>query len=170
MDARWDHVTTTPQLGRYEIDTGNSWVTFMTRRVLGLVPARGSLAIRTGTIDIAEPLTDSSLTVEFDSASLRTGSARWDRAMRSARYLDADRHPVMTFVSQRVERRAVHGMFTVGGVSRPVSVLIEDTDVTVGVFTAHAAATLDRTEFGLSGRGIGARRLDVLLQLTCVHV
>ena len=51
-------ITQTPQLGRYEIDASQSRVTFRTRQMFGLGPVRGTFAIRSGTADIAEPLTD----------------------------------------------------------------------------------------------------------------
>ncbi|MFI1018965.1 YceI family protein [Streptomyces sp. NPDC020965] len=164
-------MTATPQLGRYEIDTDSSTIAFTTRHFFGLLAAHGEFAIRTGTIDIAEPLTDSSLSVEIETASLRTGNTRRDRAVRSARFLDADRYPLIAFASEQVDRRAVHGTLTVCGVARPASLLIEESAVAAGMFTIHASTSVDRTEFGVtaSPRLVG-RRLDISLHLTCVHL
>ena len=61
-----------PLPGRYEIDTSCSAVTFRTRHLFGLAPVRGSFRIRAGTIDVAEPLADSSVHVQIDPASFRT--------------------------------------------------------------------------------------------------
>ena len=63
-----------PRPGRYEIDTSCSAVTFRTRHLFGLAPVRGSFTIRAGTIDVAEPLADSSIHVHVDPASFRTGN------------------------------------------------------------------------------------------------
>ena len=71
-----------PEPGRYDIDTTFSAVTFRTRRLFGLAPVRGSFAIRTGTITITEPLTDSSIHAEIDPASFRT-----DNGQRAATFV-----------------------------------------------------------------------------------
>ena len=75
----------TPRPGRYEIDTSCSAVTFRTRHLFGLAPVRGSFTIRAGTIDVAEPLADSSVHVHIDPASFRTGNGQRDSAVRSER-------------------------------------------------------------------------------------
>ena len=77
-----------PEPGRYEIDTTCSAVTFRTRHLFGLAPVRGSFAIRTGTITITEPLTDSSIHAEIDPASFRTDNGQRDGNVRTLpRYL-----------------------------------------------------------------------------------
>lgn len=101
--------STRPQLGRCEIDTSGSTVRFRTRHLFGLAPVRGEFAIRTGIVDVAEPLAASRICVEIDAASFRTGNPQRDRNVRSGRFLDAGRHPVMTFVSECIEATAVTG-------------------------------------------------------------
>lgn len=173
MNAHTEHRTAAgaaPQLGRYEIDTGNSAVTFRTRHLFGLLPVRGTFAIRTGTVDVAEPLTDSQVRVEIGTASFCTGHARRDEDVRSARFLDAARHPVMTFVSDRVDDTTVAGTLTVRDVARPVSLSIGHAEVSPGAFSLRATTRIDRTAFGVTAaRGMAGRYLDVSLELTCVH-
>jgi polyisoprenoid-binding protein YceI len=94
-----------PQPGRYEIDTSRSAVTFRTRHMFGLAPVRGSFAIRTGTIDVAEPLTDPRIHAETETASFRTGNEQRDSNVRSARLLDAGGYPVMTAFTARATTR-----------------------------------------------------------------
>jgi polyisoprenoid-binding protein YceI len=89
-----------PEPGRYDIDTTCSAVTFRTRHLFGLAPAGGRFAIRTGTINITEPLADPSIHAEIDPASFRTDNGQRDSNVRSARLLDADRYPVITFRSE----------------------------------------------------------------------
>lgn len=166
-----DHVTATPQLGRYDIDTRGSISTFRTRHLFGLMPVRGTFTIRTGTIDVAEPLTDSSIRVEIETASFYTGDERRDGNVRSARFLDAARHPIMTFVSERVDGNAVSGTLTVRDVARPVSLSIERSAVSPEAFTARATARVDRTEFGVTAsRGLAGRYLDLSMEVTCLHL
>lgn len=170
MATQRDQITTTPQLGRYEIDTDRSTVAFSTRHMFGLLPVHGTFAVRSGTVDVVEPLAESSVRVEIDTASFHTGNGHRDRDVRSRRFLDADRHPVMTFISERVDETTVTGVLTACGVARTVTLSIERFDVTAGAFTARATTRVDRTEFAVTGsRGMTGRYLDVSLEVVCVR-
>jgi len=191
MQTRQDHAVTTPRLGRYQIDTGGSAVTFRTRHLFGLAPVRGTLAIRAGTIDVAEPLADSSVYAEIEAASFRTGNGQRDGAVRSARFLDASRHPLMTFRSEGIDHSVlclalggttplqppaaeqaprINGALTVRGVTRPVSLAVELGDVSPRSFTARATTRVDRTEFGVTAaRGLAGRYLELSLEVRCVR-
>lgn len=170
METRQDHPVTTPHLGRYEIDPGGSAVTFRTRHLFGLAPVRGTFAIRAGTIDVAEPLADSAVYAEIDAASFRTGNLARDASVQSGRFLDAARHPVMTFRSERIDDAELTGTLTVRGVTRPVSLAVETADVSPRSFTARARTRIDRTEFGVTAsRGLAGRYLDLSLEVRCVR-
>jgi polyisoprenoid-binding protein YceI len=172
MTMNQDHATstTTPQLGRYEIDTGRSTVTFRTRHLLGLAPVRGRLAIRGGTVDIAEPLAASAVHAEIDATSFHTRSPQRDASVRSARLLDAARYPVITFVSDRVDDTELAGLLTVRGVTRPITLSTEPLAVSPRSFTVRATTRLDRTEFGVTAYpGLAGRHLDMSLEVQCVR-
>jgi polyisoprenoid-binding protein YceI len=191
METRQVHPATTPQLGRYEIDTAGSTVTFRTRHLFGLAPVRGTFAIRTGRIDIAEPFADSSICAEIEAASFRTRNGQRDHAVRSARFLDAVRNPLITFRSEGIDHSVlllalgratplqppaasqaprVSGALTVRGVTRPVSLAVELADVSPRSFTARATTRVDRTEFGVTAsRGLAGRFLDLSLEVRCVR-
>jgi polyisoprenoid-binding protein YceI len=159
-----------PEPGRYEIDTSCSAVTFRTRHLFGLAPVRGSFAIRAGTVNITEPLTDSSIHAEIDPASFRTDNEQRDSNVRSPRLLDADRYPVITFRSEAMDGLALAGELTVRNVTMPVSLSIEQSDVTARSFNAHASARIDRNEFGVTAyRGLAARYLDISVEVRCVR-
>jgi polyisoprenoid-binding protein YceI len=161
---------TTPQLGRYEIDTGGSAVTFRTRHLFGLVPVRGTFAIRTAAIDIAEPLSRSSIRVEIEATSFQSGNEQRDASVRSGRFLDAGRYPVLTFTSGELDRAVINGMLTVRDVTRPVSLAIEETAASPRSFTARATTRIDRTDFGLvAARGLAGRYLDLSMEVRCVR-
>ncbi len=162
--------TTTAGLGRYAIDPDASTVSFRCRAVFGLVPVRGTFTISNGTVDVAEPLADSGVRAEIETASFHTGNARRDAHVRSADYLDAARHPLMAFVSDQVGTSAVTGTLTVHGVSRPVRLAVEQADATAGSLAVRATTRLDRTEFGITtARGMTGRWLDVTLDIRCVR-
>lgn len=159
-----------PQLGRYEIDAGASSVTFQTRHMFGLGGVTGTFAIRSGMVDITEPLSDSSLRVEVDAASIASGNPQRDANVRSARLLDAEHHPVITFICSGVEGPALTGTLTVRGVSRPITLAVESCAVSQGSFIAHASTRVDRTEFGVTGyRGLAARYLQMAVDVRCVR-
>lgn len=156
--------------GRYEIDAGTSAVTFTTRHVFGLLPVRGSFAISAGTVELADPLADSHVHAEIDVASFETGNHRRDGVVRSESYLDADRYPVMTFDSERVDESAITGTLTVCGVTRPVALAVEHAAASARGFTVRAVTRIDRTEFGVTAApGMTGRRLDVELEVECVR-
>ena len=159
-----------PRPGRYEIDTSCSAVTFRTWHLFGLAPVRGSFAIRAGTIDVAEPLAGSSVYVQIDPASFRTGNGQRDSNVRSARLLDVGRYPVITFISEGIDGLALTGALTVHNVTMPVSLSIEQSAVTPRSFNAHASTRIDRTEFGVAAyRGVAGRYLDMTVEVRCVR-
>ncbi len=170
MDATPEPTTAAPLLGRYEIDPTRSAVTFRTRHLFGLAPVHGTFAIRSGTVDVAEPLADSDIRVEIATSSFHTGNRQRDDVVRSSRFLDADRHPAITFVGGRVDASTLRGTLTVGGVARPVSLAIEHSSVSPRAFTVRATTRIDRTDFGVTAsRGLAGRRLDVTVEATCVR-
>jgi polyisoprenoid-binding protein YceI len=160
----------TPQLGRYRIDPGGSAVRFRTRHLFGLAPVRGRFAIRAGTVDVAEPLTGSRVYAEIESGSFHTRNPVRDANVRSAGFLAADEHPVLAFSSTGLAGQVLAGTLTVHGVTRPVSVLAEVTDVSPLVFSARATVRIDRYDFGVTAsRGLAGRYLDVTLEVRCVR-
>jgi polyisoprenoid-binding protein YceI len=160
----------TPQPGRYEIDTSCSAVTFRTRHLFGLAPVRGTFAIRAVTVNIAEPVTDSVIRAEIEAATFRTGSPQRDDTVRSARLLDTDQYPVMTFVSERIDGQAVTGTLTVRGLTRPVTLAVEQAAVTPRSFSARATTRIDRTRFGVTAyRGLAGRYLEMTVEVRCVR-
>ena len=162
--------TAPPHLGRYEIDTARSTVTFRTRHLFGLAPVRGRFAIRGGTVDIAEPLAASAVRAEIDAASFRTRNPQRNASVRSARLLDVARHPVITFTSEGVDGQELTGALTVRGVTRPVTLSVEPPAVSAGSFTVRATTRIDRTEFGVTAyRGLAGRYLDLTVEVQCVR-
>ncbi|WP_328536142.1 YceI family protein [Streptomyces sp. NBC_00344] len=170
MEPKPDNPPAAPRLGRYAIDTASSTVTFGTRHVFGLLPVNGTFEIRSGTVDVAEPLGASVIRVEIAASSFRTGNPMRDDAVRSARFLDADRHPLITFAADGVDGACVTGTLTAHGVAQPVRLSVEQQSATPRGFTARATARIDRTLFGVTAsRGMAGRHLDVSIEVECVR-
>ena len=166
-----------PKVGRYGIDNRGSTIAFRSRHLFGVAPVRGTMAIRQGVVEVADPITDSSVQVEIDTTSFDTGSRHRDGDVRSARFLDAARYPSMTFTSERLDRSegrwTLAGTLTVRDVARPVSLTVEQSTVQHGTpnsFVVCATTRIDRTDFGLTAyRGMAGRHLDVSLRILGVR-
>ncbi|HET9966960.1 MAG TPA: YceI family protein [Streptosporangiaceae bacterium] len=158
-----------PPLGHYEINASQSQVTFRTRHMFGLGPVRGTFAIRSGSVDIAEPLADSAIHAEIDAASFRTGNDQRDQSVLSTRFLDAARFGVISFQGQP-DGKTIRGTLTVRDVARPVSLSIGRLTVDRQSFTATATVRVDRTEFGLTAMpGLAGRYLDLMVEVRCTR-
>jgi polyisoprenoid-binding protein YceI len=170
MQTQAKHSAATPRIGRYEIDPGQSAVRFRTRHLFGLAPVRGRFAIRSGTVGVAEPLGGSVIRADIDVASFRTRNRLRDRAVRSSRFLDAARHPVVTFSAERFSGPTIAGTLTVCGVTKPVTLATGEISVSPDAFTARATTRIDRTEFGVTAsRGLAGRYLDLTIEVQCVR-
>ena len=165
-------ITQAPRLGRYEIDVSQSGVKFRTRHMFGLGPVRGTFAIQSGSANIAEPLADSAVHAEIDTASFGTGNGQRDRNVLSARFLNADRFPVIAFRDGLIsaDGRTVRGTLTVREVSRPIILSIGQMTIAEQSFTASATVRVDRTEFGVTAMpGLAGRYLDLTVEVRCVR-
>jgi polyisoprenoid-binding protein YceI len=164
-----------PAIGAYRIDPARSTVAFRTRHLLGLAPVKGGLSIRRGMVEVTDPAGESRVQVEIDAASFHTGNRHRDGEVRSARFLDAGRHPSMTFAARRLERgpggATLVGTLTVKDVERPLRLAVERCarDRDGRGFVASASARIDRTEFGITAsRGLAGRWLDVSIEVVGV--
>jgi polyisoprenoid-binding protein YceI len=168
--------------GRYRIDAGRSAVTFTTRHLFGLARVRGTLALRDGTVDVADPVGGSTVRARVAASTFRTGNPVRDAAVLSARLLDAEAYPALTFTSADVVcdpgapagPGLLRGELEVRGVPRPVEVRV--TGLIAGGasepgetgITLHASArfSVDRYDFGITAyRGLAARWLTIDLSI-----
>jgi polyisoprenoid-binding protein YceI len=166
-------IATTPHPGHYDIDPSQSQVTFTTRHLFGLGRVKGSFAIRGGTADITDPVAESAIYAEIETASFRTNSSQRDRTVLSARFLDPARYPVMTFQSDQIEAGAqvLTGTLTVHGTARPVTLAVTHCEISGRAFAVRATTRIDRTEFGITAsRGLAARNLDLTVEVQCTRV
>ena len=165
-----DRWPATPQPGQYEIDVDGSTVRFSTRHLFGLAPVRGSFAIRSGSVTIDEQSAACRIYAELEAASFGTGNGQRDASVRSARFLAAGAHPVITFAADAVAGDVITGTLAVRGKSDQVSLTVTSVVGTPQSVTARAATRIDRTVFGVTAApGLAARYLDVTVEVRCVR-
>ena len=113
----------------WQIDPAHTTIEFAVKHMM-FTTVRGRFKTFTGTIRVDERNPDNSgLEVNIDTASIDTGVADRDAHLRSADFLDVEKHPKMTFRSTRIEgaykkegdRFTVHGELEIRGMSRPVT-------------------------------------------------
>ncbi|RCV47995.1 YceI family protein [Marinitenerispora sediminis] len=116
-----------PAPGTWYLDPLHSSLIFVAR-YLRFGRVQGTFGDARGVAMVTEDPTDSKVDVTIRAASLNTGVAARDNHLRSADFLDVERHPQLRFVSTGIEpaRRGpgaflLHGELTLHGTTRPVT-------------------------------------------------
>ena len=162
-EGRWAWLS---PLGAHPIRlTPDNVTVAMSVRWLGGMVVRGVFADVRGMIHIpADDDDTAAVTVEISAESVRTGVSLRDRHLRGPLFLDAARHPTITFRGGDVMRLPTHvavpGSLTIRGVTRT-----EELRCPLDGFAPGAALvadlTLSRRAYGV-GVPRGIRRLDPL--------
>ncbi|MDX3097613.1 YceI family protein [Streptomyces sp. ME01-24h] len=148
-----------PPPGPWTIDPAHSEVGAVAQH-LGLSSVHGRFTAFAGRIDVAQQPLASCVEAVIDAASIDTGNGTRDEHLRSADFLDVDRHPTVTYRSGSLDpvagdRWTVHGELTMRGVTRPVDLdlayLGTGPDPWGGVRAAfRATAELRREDFAMN--------------------
>ncbi|MEW6719051.1 MAG: YceI family protein [Thermodesulfobacteriota bacterium] len=144
----------------WELDTAHTGVHFQVRHLM-VSTVRGDFEKVSGVIvyDDAD-ITKSRADIVIDAASINTRVAKRDEHLRSADFLDAAKHPAITFKSKRVEK-AINGILimtgdlTIRGVTKEVALIVEGPSPAIkdpqgaSRVGGQATARIDRKDFGL---------------------
>lgn len=113
-----------PEAGIWVIDPTHSTVQAQARH-LGLSTVRGGFDDFGGMIVVDEDFSRSRTEVHLQAATVNTRNSQRDAHLRSADFLDVERFPTVSYVSDRVERAGdgwtVVGELTMAGQTRPVN-------------------------------------------------
>jgi polyisoprenoid-binding protein YceI len=170
---------------RWEIDSSHSGIQFSVRHMV-VAKVRGQFARWSGTVfGEKEDMTDATVEVVIDAASIQTGVADRDTHLKSADFLDVATYPEIVFRGQRVEslgrgRLALTGDLTIRGVTRDVVLEVEDSGRTRDPwgneragFTARGS--IDRKDFGLTwnqvleaGGVVVGERIEIEIEVEAV--
>jgi len=86
------------------LTAANTSISFVVRW-LGALTVRGRFTNLEGLLRIPDGCVEAAgITIDVETASLRTGITLRDRHLRGPRFLDAARHPLISFRSTRIER------------------------------------------------------------------
>ncbi len=147
-----------PTPGTYAIDAAHTHAGFVVRHLM-VSKVRGAFSGVSGTVTVAEDVTESKVEVEIDPASIDTRDAGRDEHLRSADFFGAEEHPTISYVSNGIRRDGsdwvLDGDLTIKGVTKPVRLNVEflgaATDPWGGSRLGFTASgEVDREEFGLT--------------------
>jgi polyisoprenoid-binding protein YceI len=182
----------TMSLKHWQIDPTHSSITFLVRHML-VSRVRGTFTRWSGAIQFSEAVPAAgSATVSIDATSIDTQWPDRDAHLRSIDFLEATRHPLITFVATRVEsidagmpsgtrQLMVGGELTIRGVTREVTL-----DVGYGGRMRDpwgrqrvgfsARTTISRKDFGITfnqplacGGFVIGDKLDILIEVEAVE-
>jgi polyisoprenoid-binding protein YceI len=150
-------------ISTWKIDPNHSLVEFSAKHMM-ITTVKGRFGEVSGTIVVDERNPDRSrVEAEIDAASIDTRADQRDQHLRSADFLDVERHPTITFRSRRVEGTSknpgdefrVTGDLTIRGTTREVTLaaVYDGTgkDPWGGERVSFSAETkIDRRDFGLT--------------------
>lgn len=114
-----------PPPGVWTLDPVHSSI-MVTVRHLGLSSVHGRFTEFAGVIEIVDRPEESRVRAQIRAASIDTANATRDDHLRGADFLDAERHPLITYDGTHVvavgeDRWTVHGELTLKNVRRPVA-------------------------------------------------
>ena len=148
----------------WQLDPPHSSAQFSVRH-LGVSTVRGAFTKVSGTVqyDAANP-GKSSIQTTIEAASVDTRVDMRDNDLRSARFLDAQKYPTITFTSKRVEaagtdKLKVTGDLTIHGVTKEVVLDVDGPTPAIKDpmgkdrlrMGASATTKINRNDFGVSG-------------------
>ena len=150
--------STLPGPGTWVFDTSHSSVEFIARHLM-VSKVRGGFGAFSGTVVVADPVTDSTVDVTIEAASFTSGDESRDGHVRGEDFLDVERFPHLTFKGgaprQSGSSWILPGELTIRDVTRPVELEVEALGVIAdpwgnekAVFSA--TTEIDREEFGVT--------------------
>lgn len=145
----------------YKIDPAHSSAHFVVRHMM-ISNVRGGFSRVEGTVvyDPENP-EQSTLDATIDASSINTNEPQRDAHLRSADFLEVEKHPVITFKSKRIQKTGegeydVTGDLTIHGVTKEVVLKVEgptaESKDPFGNIRVGASATtkIKRSDFGLT--------------------
>jgi polyisoprenoid-binding protein YceI len=144
--------------GTWTIDPSHTEASFTVRHA-GISKVRGTVAVTSGTITVADDLALSGVTAALDPSTISTGDAGRDGHLKSADFFDLEKFGEWTFASTSVRADGddyiVTGDLTINGVTKSVDLATEFGGSATDPFGNlragfSASTTISRKEFGIT--------------------
>ena len=163
--------------GTYVTDQGHTEIVFGWSHA-GVSLQHGEFTKAEGTLELAEKMEDSKISVVVDAASLNSGFEPLDKHLKSADFFEVEKYPEITFTSTSVVEKEenmleVTGDMTIHGVTKPVVLeavlthkgehpLGKNLDYYKGEWIAFSATTeIDHQAFGVGGFSTGPITIEI---------
>ncbi len=155
--AKQAETTAAPATRTFTIDDVHS-ATFFRVHHQGAGQFWGRISGVTGTMAFDAAKAPTAFNVTVATASVDTSNAKLDGHLKSPDFFNVAEFPTMTFVSTGVKPAAtgffeVTGDFTLHGVTKSITAMIEVTGVTGSKSGAEAVFSINRSEYGM-GYGV----------------
>lgn len=148
----------------------------------GVTRQNGEFTSAVATVVVGDDIADSTVNVEIDVASVKTGVSVLDDELKTDQFFDAETYPTMNFESTSVEMTGentmnVNGNLTIHGVTKPVTLAAEMTlngehplgknfDSYKGKWIAfHATTEIDHQAFEVGGFSTGPIAITIGTEL-----
>jgi len=167
--------------GTYVTDQGHTEIEFGWSHA-GVSLQHGEFTKAEGTLELAEKMEDSKISVVIDTNSLSSGFEPLDKHLKSADFLEVETYPEITFTSTGVNDKGdnkleVTGDLTIHGVTKPVTLDAELThqgehplgksiDYYKGEWIAFTATTeIDHQAFDVGGFSTGPITIEIRTEM-----
>lgn len=143
----------------YTVDPRHSFPSFEISH-LGFSIQRGRFNQTSGKILLDPESSTGKINIAIETASISTGLAELEKHLRSNDFLDADRYPQITFVSDKLSFNkgqlvAADGLLTLHGITKPVHLTVDHFYCGMNLIAmkytcgANATTTIKRSDFGV---------------------
>jgi polyisoprenoid-binding protein YceI len=139
----------------YQIDISHSQVQFTVRHMM-ISKVRGTFEKFSGEVNLDEKTpANTTVDIQIEAASISTRDERRDGHLRSADFFDAEKFPLLTFKSKRVDvtgaaTAKLYGDLTIRDVTHEVVLDVE--------YTGTAKSPWGTTSFGFNGSTVINRK------------
>jgi polyisoprenoid-binding protein YceI len=143
----------------YTVDPRHTFPSFEINH-LGFSIQRGRFNQTNGKVLLDPESATGHIQIAIETASISTGLAELEKHLRSKEFLDAERYPQITFVSDKLSFNkdrlvAADGILTLHGISKPVHLTVDHFYCGMNLINmkntcgANATAIIKRSDFGI---------------------
>ncbi len=147
-------VAATPvRAANYRVDSNETLASYETR-FLGVLPMRGDFRRSSGTLVYDPASRTGSIEIRIEAASMVSSTAKAESTARGRDFFNIERYPFITFRAAKFvfdddKLRTVEGELTLVGVTRPVTLAIQQAHCEPAVCRAEGEVVVQRSSFGM---------------------